>query len=177
MSVLAERIVLLHRSLRRAGIPHAFGGALALAYCTEQARGTLDIDINVFLGADDLRRLESALPDGVRITPAIRKLLVADGQARVLWERIPVDVFLNTTPFHTLVAGRIAWHRFGRLQLPFLTCSDLAVFKAFFSRAKDWVDLEEMQRAGVLDIESVCTVLAEYLGPTDERIDRLRSLG
>jgi len=176
MSLLAERIVQLHRSLQHARIPHAFGGALALAYCTEQARGTIDIDVNIFLDVQDIARLRTALPDGVRLTAAISKRLVADGQARVLWDRIPVDLFLNTTDFHRLAAARVVWHRFSGRQLPFLACNDLAVFKAFFSRTKDWADLEEMQRAGVLDIAAVCSVLAEYLGPDDERITRLRAL-
>lgn len=176
MSILAEHIVELHRSLARARIPHAFGGALALAFCTEQARGTIDIDINVFIEPDDVPRLRSALPDGVRLTATVAKQLVQDGQARALWDRIPVDLFLNTTDFHRQAAARVTWHSFSGRSLPFLACNDLAVFKAFFARTKDWADLEEMQRAGLLDIVAVSSVLAAYLGPDDERIARLRSL-
>ena len=44
MSMLVERIVALHLALVKARLPHAFGGALALAWCTERARGTIDID-------------------------------------------------------------------------------------------------------------------------------------
>lgn len=176
MSVLAEHILELHRSLTRARIPHAFGGALALAYCTEQARGTIDIDINVFIEPGDVPRLRSALPKGVRVTATVAKQLVRDGQARALWDRIPVDLFLNTTDFHRQAAARVAWHSFGGQPLPFLACNDLAVFKAFFARTKDWADLEEMQHTGLLDVTAVCSVLAEYLGPDDERIARLRSL-
>ena len=36
-------------ALDDARIPHAFGGALALAWCTQRARGTIDIDVNVFV--------------------------------------------------------------------------------------------------------------------------------
>ena len=32
---LTERIVALHAALDTAGVPHAFGGALALAWCTQ----------------------------------------------------------------------------------------------------------------------------------------------
>ncbi len=46
---LTERVAALHAALRGAGIPHAFGGALALAFCTAEPRGTQDIDVNVFL--------------------------------------------------------------------------------------------------------------------------------
>ena len=36
MSSLAERIVGLHETLRASNFPHAFGGALALAWCTQR---------------------------------------------------------------------------------------------------------------------------------------------
>ena len=52
MSVLVDKIVALHRSFEAARIPHAFGGALALAWCTQRARGTIDIDVNVFVPSD-----------------------------------------------------------------------------------------------------------------------------
>ena len=60
--------------------------------------------------------------------------------------------------------------------VPFLSCADLAVFKAFFNRTKDWADLEEMRAAGTLDLDRVVGVLTRYLGPTDERVERLRKL-
>jgi hypothetical protein len=37
-------------------------------------------------------------------------------------------------------------------ELPILACNDLAVFKAFFDRAKDAVDVAEMVRAGAIDL-------------------------
>ena len=60
--------------------------------------------------------------------------------------------------------------------MPFLDCADLAVFKAFFNRSKDWLDLQTMLHAGTLDKDAVVRVLTEYLGADDERIDRLRNL-
>ena len=65
---------------------------------------------------------------------------------------------------------------FAGVLVPFLSCADLAVFKAFFNRTKDWADLEEMSAAGTLDIDRVVGVLVRYLGPTDERVDRLRRM-
>ena len=47
--------------------PHAFGGALALAWCTERARGTIDIDLNVFVDGSRAREVLAALPGGVRV--------------------------------------------------------------------------------------------------------------
>ena len=60
--------------------------------------------------------------------------------------------------------------------MPFLGCTDLAVFKAFFDRTKDWADLEEMAVAGTLDTDRVVGILTHYLGAPEARVDRLRAL-
>ena len=176
MSILADRIVALHRSLDSARLPHAFGGALALAWCTQRARGTIDIDVNVFVGVERVDAVLAALPTEVVCTPANRELLERDGQARLWWERTPVDVFLDTTPFHSDVALRARREMFNGARVPFLSCTDLAVFKAFFDRTKDWADLEEMAVAGTLDRERVVGVLAEYLGLDDPRVGKVLAL-
>jgi hypothetical protein len=175
---LIERITALHTALADAEVPHAFGGALALAWCTEQARGTIDIDVNLFVpgSPDGVASVLAALPDGVTWTEADVALLERDGQARLWWDGTPVDVFFNTTGFHAAAAERVRVEPFGGHQVPFLACRDLAVFKAFFNRTKDWADLEAMAEAGTLDVEAVLGVLVAYLGGTDERIERLRAL-
>lgn len=176
MSVLADRIVAVHHALAKARLPHAFGGALALAWCTQRARGTIDIDVNVFVGAERVDDLLRAMPAGVAYTVADRELLVRDGQVRLWWDRTPVDVFLNTTPFHDDVAMRARSEQFHGAQVPFLSCTDLAVFKAFFDRTKDWADLEEMAAAGTLDRARVVGVLAEHLGLDDPRVAKVLAL-
>ena len=177
MSGLPDKIVAVHRALAAADIPHAFGGALALAWCTERARGTIDIDINVFAGVDRIDDLLAALPDGVVWTAEDRHLLERDGQVRIWWETTPLDIFMNTTEFHVQAAGRARQEDFAGVEIPFLACSDVAVFKAFFNRTKDWADLEEMQAAGTLDLDRVVGVLVRYLGADDERITHLLALG
>jgi hypothetical protein len=169
-------MLVIHEHLQAAGIDHAFGGALALAWCTQQARGTIDLDVNLFVGSDRTEEALAALPTGVVATPDDRARLRRDGQARLWWETTPVDVFLNTTPFHDDVAARVRWEPFAGVELPFLACEDLAVFKAFFNRTKDWADLEAMHEAGTLDVAEVAGVLATFLGGDDERIARLLSL-
>ena len=173
---LVERIVAIHRSLRAAGVPHAFGGALALAWCTQQARGTIDIDLNLFVEPVDIPATLGALPPGVVWGADDVALLARDGQARLWWDTTPVDVFFNTTEFHERVADRTRWEPLGGEDLPFLACRDLAVFKTFFNRTKDWADLEAMADAGTLDVEAVLGVLVHHLGGQDERIERLRTL-
>ena len=173
---LPEKLVVLHLALRAGGMPHAFGGALALAWCTPDARGTIDIDVNIFVTPADVDRVRPALPQGVVWTANVRSLLVRDGQARLMWDNVPVDIFLDTTEFHVAASRRVHIERYGGEDMPFLDCSDLAVFKAFFNRSKDWVDLEEMVAAGTLDGDRVLGVLVRYLGGGDERIERLRRL-
>jgi hypothetical protein len=177
MSTLAAKIVALHDALRAAGLDHAFGGALALAWCTQRARGTIDIDVNVFVGIERLDEVLGALPAGVSCSDADRALLARDGQVRLFWEATPVDVFLNTTPFHEQVGWRCRTERFAGQDITFLGCDDLAVFKAFFNRTRDWADLEEMAAAGTLDIDRVVGVIVRYLGADDERVSRLLALG
>lgn len=174
---LVERIVALHHSLENNSIPHAFGGALALAWCTRRARGTIDIDVNLFLDIDRLDEVIAALPGGIEISETQRRDIDRDGQTRLWWDETPVDVFFNTTDFHRDVGRRIRFDELAGTKLPFLACRDLAVFKAFGDRARDWADLEEMAAAGSLDTTTVLGVLVAYLGGDDERIERLRHLG
>jgi hypothetical protein len=174
---LPHKIVAVHHALAAAAIDHAFGGALALAWCTERARGTIDIDINVFAGVDQVDALLAALPDEVSWTDEDRRLLERDGQVRIWWETTPLDIFMNTTEFHVQAGERARWEPFAGVEIPFLSCADVAVFKAFFNRTKDWADLEEMQAAGTLDLDRVVGVLVRYLGADDERIARLLTLG
>ena len=173
---LVERIIELHQALDVAGVPHAFGGALALAWCTRRARGTIDIDINLFV---DHQRADGALdvlPEGVKVTDADRRAVATNGQTRLWWDGTPIDVFFNTTAFHDQAATRARVERFAGHDAPFLACRDLAVFKAFFNRTQDWADLEQMADVGTLDVESVLGVLTYYLGGDDPRVERLRQL-
>lgn len=176
MSGLPEKIVAIHRALDTAGVAHAFGGALALAWCTERARGTIDIDLNIFVDVAHTEDVLAALPSDVAWSADDLATITSEGQTRLWWGDTPIDVFMATTEFHTQVGERCRWELFADAEIPFLSCSDLAVFKVFFSRTKDWADLEEMAAAGTLDIDRVIGVLTRYLGKTDERIDRLRGL-
>jgi hypothetical protein len=169
-----EKMVVLHDALIGAGIDHAFGGALALAWCTEQARGTLDIDLNLFLPPAERDEVLRVLPDEIAVSEADGAAIERDGQVRLWWEVTPVDLFFNTTPFHEAVAERVRWEPFAGRELPFLSCQDLAVFKVFFDRTKDWADLEAMHAAGTLDVEHVLGVVVRYLGGEDDRVERVR---
>ena len=176
MSTLGDKIVALHLALEQAALPHAFGGALALAWCTERPRGTSDIDLNVFVDTSQTDLLLAALPPQIEPTDTQIELIRRDSQARLFWDRTPIDLFLDTTDFHRDAMVRAQTHEFAGHRIPFLACSDLAVFKAFFDRTKDWADLEEMIAAGTLDRARVLGELVTYLGTEDHRVARLLRL-
>ena len=173
MDSLVDKILALHEALTSAQLPHAFGGALALAWCTERARGTIDIDVNVLMPRDAYQQAIDALPADVKVTREDLRILKRDGQVRLWWSKTPVDLFFNSTDFHTDIIERVRWESFAGQSVPFLSCYDLAVFKAFFNRTQDWADLEAMYSAGTLDIERVQATLIRYLGADDARISQL----
>ena len=173
---LVDKIVALHDALDAARLPHAFGGALALAWCTERARGTIDIDVNVFVDAALSADAFDALPDGVTRTADDLAQCIRDGQVRLWWDSTPIDLFTNTTDFHRAAADRAVTHTFASRDVPFLCCSDVAVFKAFFNRPRDWADVEEMVAAGTLDADLALGALVHYLGADDDRVTRLGAL-
>jgi hypothetical protein len=176
MTAIAEMILGIHEHLDAAAVPHAFGGALALAWCTFAPRGTSDIDLNVFLPEARAQRVVDALPGDVAWSEREVELLVRDGQVRLWWETTPIDVFLNTTDFHLAAAARATHHDFAGVSVPFLSCADLAVFKAFFNRLRDWADLEAMLAAETIDVAWVIGTLVEHLGTDDERVATLLRL-
>lgn len=173
---LIDVLIEVHLALDAAEVPHAFGGALALGWCTEQARATIDVDVNVLLPVAEVDRLLAALPQGVVGDAEAMAQLRRDGQARFRNGPVAVDLFLDTTEFHQQLGGRVRRHELFGHVLPFLACDDLCVFKAFFNRRKDWADIEAMLRFGSVDVDYVVGVLEAHLGGDDPRIGELRAV-
>lgn len=172
---LAERIVALHRALSRRRIPHAFGGAIALAFATRDPRGTSDIDINLFVPAGDADRALRALPDGVARPQGAAATIERDGQTRLWWDDTPLDLFFDYAPIHADAAAHRRTVPFAGTRIPVLGPVELAVFKAMFDRTRDWADIEAMIAADALDLDAVRTSLQTMLDPTDTRFRRLES--
>ncbi len=173
---LPEKVVAVHLGLEDGGVAHAFGGAIALAYCVPDARATVDMDLNIFVPVDHAGEVLEQLPAGVEHDEEDLDVIARDGQVRLWWDTTPVDVFFNTTDFHEEAALRVRRGTFGPVELPVLACRDLAVFKAFFDRRKDWTDLATMLDAGTFDVASVAGVLVAQLGSEDPRVQRLLDL-
>jgi hypothetical protein len=173
---LAEKLFGMHDALSRASLPHAFGGAIALAYCVEEPRGTRDLDVNIFSDASDAAAVLGALPDDIEVTETDIAAVERDGQKRFFWDGVPIDLFLNNLPLHDVVGDRIVWVEFVGRRIPVLDCTSLAVFKSLFNRTKDWADLEAIAIAAPEDIEAAAKTLVELVGEDDPSYKRLAAV-
>ena len=176
MSELLEKLFAIHDSLTKADLAHAFGGAIALAYCTEEPRGTRDLDVNIFTDAAKAKTALAALPDEITVRAKDIAAVVRDGQARLWWDDTPIDVFLNNLPLHDAVAARVVWVPLAGREIPVLDCASLVIFKAFFDRTKDWADIEAVAQATPEDIEEAAATIADLMGEDDPACQRLASL-
>lgn len=175
MTTLVDRIVAVAAALDASAIPWALGGALALAYATEEPRGTRDIDVNVFVGSDHAERVFAALPHGVAHSADDLTAARADGQVRLWWDDTPIDIFFAEAPFDDEVDRRCRPVPFAGVSIRVLAPEDLAVFKALFDRPKDWVDISTMAEARAIDLDLAADLLRTLLGD-DPRVERLRSI-
>jgi hypothetical protein len=127
---LAERVVALHRALVGRAVPHAFGGAIALAYWTLDPRATNDIDLNVFVPAEQPADALEALPDGVDQPPGTADVIVREGQIRLWWDETPVDLFFDYAELHREAAAHLRTVPFADTEIPVLGAVELAAFKS-----------------------------------------------
>lgn len=173
---LPEKVVALHNALAHARIPHAMGGALALAYYAEP-RVTVDVDINVFVSTERWPQVRDALaPLGVNVDTEVFAL-ERDGQVRLWWERTPVDLFFSYDSFHDEMKRRARRVPFGEETIPILAPEHLAVCKAMFDRPKDWLDIEQILVAtDPLDVPEIEAWLVSMVGEGNPRLARFREL-
>jgi hypothetical protein len=170
---LPERVVALHRALAKPRIPHAFGGAIALAYWTQDPRGTSDIDVNVFVPSADNGRVLRRLPEGVAVTPEAEDTIARDGQIRLWWDETPLDLFFNYADVHDDAARHRRTVPFAGTRIPILGPVELAIFKVRFDRTRDWADIEAMLAAGTLDLDATRSGLRALVDAGDHRFARL----
>lgn len=178
---LAALVIDVHQTLDAAGIPHAFGGALALDYIADP-RGTVDVDVNVFAGTEEIDDVLVVLATlGLRPEAERQAWMPAAGIR--LWrddDPFPVDVFPSLDDAYAEVRRRTVVHPFGpeRLPLPFLSAEDLVLFKLSFGRSKDWVDLAAIADVTPdLDVGYIERQLLALRGPSmHPRLVRLRSM-
>jgi hypothetical protein len=172
-----DKLVAVHETLAEAKIPHAFGGAIALAYYATP-RATIDLDLNVFVAPERWRAVIDALaPLGIATGDVDPVALERDGQCRLWWGVNPVDLFFAYDALHTEMKSEARRVPFAGTTIPILAPEHLAVCKAMFDRAKDWLDLEQMLIATEgLNIESIEGWLRRMVGERDSRLERFGEL-
>lgn len=179
MLLFDEKIVALEQALQAAAIPHAFGGANALAYYGTP-RATADIDLNVFVPASRAREVLDVLGTLGAGTddPAIPSRIERDGQVRIFWEKTPLDLFFSYDPLHYSSMERRRCVDFGGDPIHVLSAEDLMIYKVIFNREKDWRDIAEMIYATdeSLDFDYVRHWLERILAPDDPQLPRLQRL-
>jgi hypothetical protein len=168
---LPDKVLAIDAALN--GIPHAFGGALALGYYAEP-RSTVDVDLNVFVAPDEsqvvLDRLESIGVEVAGADPGV----ASDGQVRVWWGRTPLDLFFSYDRFHDAAAVAVVDQPFAGGTVPVLAVEHLVVCKVVFDRPKDWVDLDAIiERGTAIDAAEVLRWVGRFLGDDDPRYERV----
>jgi hypothetical protein len=174
--LLHEKVLLIHERLSEEKLPHAFGGALALAYYAEP-RATIDIDINIFLSPSSYPAVEQTLGSLGVSDGADRQAVIRDGQCRLRWGHNPVDLFFAYDALHDAMRAAVRNQPFGDTRIPVLAPEHLMVCKAVFNRPKDWLDIEQMLvMLDELDLDEVRMWLERIVGAEDPRLERLRLL-
>lgn len=173
--------VAVSRVLDAAGLPHAFGGALALNLYAEP-RMTMDVDVSVFVPWEQRGQVLPLFEEiGFCAEPATTPAMpVAGIRLRSDVHREHLDVFFALDPVYDRVRDRSVMVAYGLNgeRLPFFTAEDIVLFKLSFNRPKDWVDIQSVIRNGpVLDDRYIEQVLTEMRGPTMyPRVARLRAM-
>lgn len=170
---MRRKVVVLHEALRSAGLPHAFGGALALAYYAEP-RPTADIDVNVFVPPARWPELRGTLvPLGVGGGPE-----AADGdQLKLPWDGLELHLFFSSDPLHEAMAAATREVPLGGAVVPIVAPEHLVVRKAILDREKDWADIEAIAAGDErLDQGEIEHWMERLLSLRDERVIRLAQL-
>lgn len=155
---------------------YALGGAIALGYWAE-ARGTVDVDVTVFLSNDEplscVRLLQRVGCDVASSSVAIESIREHSFFSTQL-DGVRVDVFLPSTDFYELARQRKQQVNLGDQSVVVWDAETLCVFKMMFIRRKDVADVEQIlrsQRAN-LDRKWIRHQLVEMYGERDIRISQ-----
>jgi hypothetical protein len=171
---LPEKVVALATAL--SDIPHAFGGALALAYHAEP-RATVDIDLNLFVPASMVHDVLTPLATLGVETGDAAATIARDGQARVHWGHTPIDLFFAYDSFHEAARRAAITVPFAEGSINILSAAHLCVCKVIFNRPKDWVDIDSIRALGTpVDTAEVLRWVGRIAGDSDPRYNRIATV-
>ncbi len=167
---VAKRIAAI---LELRGQEYALGGAIALGYWGTP-RGTVDVDITIYLRADQTAECVWLLQEigctfsATSATASLRE----HGYCRVSFEGLQVDVFLPIISFYELARDRRKTVDLDGRAVLVWDAESLAVFKMMFFRRKDLADVEQVLRSqgAALDRTWVRQQLAAIYSERDPRL-------
>lgn len=170
-----DKLIAVHAALGREQIPYAVGGAIALGFYAVP-RATTDIDLNIFLPADEWPRVRDALmPLGAEAPLGPKPN--GDGEAKLTWEGREIHLFLSCDELHTAMAVAVRWVPFADTTIPIVSPEHLIVRKAMLNRPKDWLDIEQILVAtSPFELSEVETWLKAMVGEQNPRFARLREI-
>lgn len=175
---LSDKVVKLHKALEEHGIPHAFGGAIALGFHKEP-RATYDIDLNIFLPPELKETAIETLEDLFTISDPDRLAteISSQDQGKIYWGETRIDLFFADTDFHKSMAERAYKVNYGGDEITITSAEDLIVCKALLNRPKDWLDIDGVVSAQGpnLDVAYVIHWLEYFLGDNDPTFSRLKT--
>ena len=168
---LPDKIVAIDRALK--AVPHAFGGAISLAYHADP-RATVDIDVNVFVPAERAAEALDPLGQLGADIHAAAETAARDGQVRIMWDNIPIDLFFSYDPFHAAADHAAISVPFADHTIHVLCATHLSIFKAVFNRPKDWIDIEAMIALGThINTAEALRWIGRIAGDEDPKFERL----
>ncbi|HUB98651.1 MAG TPA: hypothetical protein VMS11_02385 [Solirubrobacterales bacterium] len=171
---LPEKVVAIDRALTEAGVPHAIGGAIALAYYAEP-RATADIDVNVFVPTEGWPGVfDSLSPLDIDIETDLSALRRA-GEAELGWDPNPVHLFFSLDNLHRAMREAIREVPFAGTTIPLVAPEHLVVRKVLLGRDKDWLDVEQiLVAANPLDLAEIELWLENLAEAGYSKLERLR---
>jgi hypothetical protein len=162
----------LAKELNKRGDEYALGGAIALGYWAE-ARGTMDVDLTLFLPAEKPSEVVWVLGEigcdfvASEAIASIREHSFCKAEYR----GFHVDVFVPNIPFYEAAKARRRNVPIGKERTQIWDAETLTVFKVMFFRRKDIADVEQILRSQPLfDRNFVRGQLVDIYGPRDPRI-------
>lgn len=161
------------------GIAYAIGGALAFGFWG-MPRGTLDVDLTIYVSPDDPAGVVSLLRDlGCVVDEAKAAPTLADhGFCTATLAGLRVDVFLPIVDFYAVARARRRQVDLDGVPILIWDAETLVIFKLMFFREKDLVDIAQILRTQGerLDTAWITTRAVDLFGARDPRVTRWRDV-
>lgn len=173
---LAAKVSNIHQNLLEAEIPHAIGGAVAVAYYGEP-RSSGDIDVNVFVPTARWLEVRDALKPLKIDTWVAEGELKRFNEMRLEWGSNSLHLYFSADALHQRMSEDIRHVPFNGASIPLSSPEHLVVRKAQLDRPKDWLDIEQILVAtDPLDLDEIEDWLEKMVGKDNPRMKKLAEI-